>query len=58
MRTVFVSRRHIRLLVMLAAEQYVSPEELAERLRMPLARVEQLLDDLQEAGLVDSATVH
>jgi DNA-binding IclR family transcriptional regulator len=57
-RTVLVSRRHIRLLVVLAAEQYVSPEELAERLGMPLARVEQLLDDLQEAGLVDSATVH
>jgi hypothetical protein len=57
-RTVLVSRRHIRLLVVLAAEEYVSPEVLAARLGMPLARVEQLLEDLQQAGLVDSATVH
>ena len=57
-RTVLVSRRHIRLLVVLAAEEYVSPEVLAARLGMPLARVEQLLDDLQEAGLVASATLH
>jgi DNA-binding IclR family transcriptional regulator len=57
-RTVLVSRRHIRLLVVLAAEEYVSPEVLAARLGMPLTRVEQLLHDLQEAGLVDSATVH
>jgi DNA-binding IclR family transcriptional regulator len=57
-RTVLVSRRHIRLLVVLAAEEYVSPEVLAERLGLPLTRVERLLDDLQAAGLVDSATVH
>jgi DNA-binding IclR family transcriptional regulator len=57
-RTILVSRRHLRLLVVLAAEEYVSPEVLAERLGLPLARVEQLLADLQAAGLVDSATVH
>jgi hypothetical protein len=57
-RTVLVSRRHLRLLVVLAAEEYVSPEVLAERLGLPLTRVEQLLDDLQAAGMVDSATVH
>jgi DNA-binding MarR family transcriptional regulator len=57
-RTILVSRRHLRLLVVLAAEEYVSPEVLAERLGLTLARVEQLLADLQAAGLVDSATVH
>jgi len=57
-RTVLVSRRHLRLLVVLAAEEYVSPEVLAARLDMPFTCVEQLLDDLQDAGLVDSATVH
>jgi predicted ArsR family transcriptional regulator len=31
---------------------------LAERLGLPLECVERLLDDLEAAGLVDSATVH
>ena len=57
-RTVPVSRRHLRLLAILAAEDYAYPDVLAERLGLPLERVERLLDDLQAAGLVDSALVH
>src|SRR4029453_3349621 len=34
-RTVLVSRRHLRLLVAIAAEEYVSPEGLAARLGPP-----------------------
>jgi DNA-binding IclR family transcriptional regulator len=57
-RTVLVSRRHLRLLVILAAEDHAFPDVLAERLGLPLECVERLLDDLEAAGLVDSATVH
>jgi DNA-binding IclR family transcriptional regulator len=56
--TVLVSRRHLRLLVVLAAEEQAFPDVLAERLGLPVGCVERLLDDLEAAGLVGSASVH
>jgi len=57
-RAILVSRRHLRVLDMLAELNRATATLLARRLNLPVAVVERILTDLEEAGLVTGDTVH
>ena len=58
MRAILVSKKHLRVLDMLAALNHATATLLAKRLDLPVAVVERILTDLEEAGLVTGGTVH
>jgi len=58
MRAFIVSRRHMRVLDMLTVLNHATATLLAKRLDLPVAVVERILTELEEAGLVTGGTVH
>jgi DNA-binding IclR family transcriptional regulator len=57
-RAILVSRRHLQVLRLLVALNDATAALLAQRLDLPVAVVELLLSELEEAGLITGDTVH